>query len=143
RPRPRTRGGAGAGDGGGPGLRARGRRRRVRARLHVDGLRGRDRGRPEAPPAPRREPGRRGVEARRGGGGDRPFAKQGGVSPSAETGGGAMRTRLVILVALCAVTLASGAVPTAGQDGAMVWGDGLPANLDPHDPYDVPSALIQ
>jgi peptide/nickel transport system substrate-binding protein len=54
-----------------------------------------------------------------------------------------MRARLLILVALWMVSLGPGAVPAAGQDNAMVWGDGLPANLDPHDPYDVPAALIQ
>jgi ABC-type transport system substrate-binding protein len=54
-----------------------------------------------------------------------------------------MTTRLLILVALCVLALGPGAVPAAGQDNVMVWGDGLPANLDPHDPYDVPAALIQ
>jgi peptide/nickel transport system substrate-binding protein len=54
-----------------------------------------------------------------------------------------MRTRLLILVALCVVAVGPGAVPAAGQGNALVWGDALPSNLDPHDPYDVPSALIQ
>jgi len=54
-----------------------------------------------------------------------------------------MRARLLILAVLCVMTLGPGAVPAAGQDTVMVWGDGLPANLDPHDPYDVPSALVQ
>jgi peptide/nickel transport system substrate-binding protein len=48
-------------------------------------------------------------------------------------------TRLVLLV-LCVASLVG---PAAAQDNAMVWGDALPANLDPHDPYDVPAALIQ
>ena len=54
-----------------------------------------------------------------------------------------MRTRQLTLAVLCIAMLGSGAVPAAGQDSALVWGDGLPSNLDPHDPYDVPSALIQ
>jgi peptide/nickel transport system substrate-binding protein len=54
-----------------------------------------------------------------------------------------MRARLLLLVAVCVVAFGSGPVPVAGQDNVMVWGDGLPSNLDPHDPYDVPSALIQ
>jgi peptide/nickel transport system substrate-binding protein len=54
-----------------------------------------------------------------------------------------MRATLLILVALCVATLGSSAVPAVGQDNAMVWGDALPKNLDPHDPYDVPAALVQ
>ena len=52
-----------------------------------------------------------------------------------------MRARLLVLLAVLA--LGSGALPAAGQDNVMVWGDALPANLDPHDPYDVPAALNQ
>jgi ABC-type oligopeptide transport system substrate-binding subunit len=54
-----------------------------------------------------------------------------------------MRARLLTLVALCAVALAPATFPASAQDSAMVWGDALAANLDPHDPYDVPAALIQ
>jgi peptide/nickel transport system substrate-binding protein len=54
-----------------------------------------------------------------------------------------MRSRLLILLALCAVLSGAGAVPAAAQNNVLVWGDALPSNLDPHDPYDVPSALIQ
>jgi peptide/nickel transport system substrate-binding protein len=54
-----------------------------------------------------------------------------------------MTGRLLALVVLCAVAVGLVAVPVAAQDNVMVWGDGLPANLDPHDPYDVPAALIQ
>jgi peptide/nickel transport system substrate-binding protein len=54
-----------------------------------------------------------------------------------------MRPRLLVLVILGLVGLGSAAVPAAGQDNVLVWGDGLPVNLDPHDPYDVPAALIQ
>jgi peptide/nickel transport system substrate-binding protein len=54
-----------------------------------------------------------------------------------------MRARLLVLIVLCVGALGSVPVPACAADNAMVWGDALPKNLDPHDPYDVPAALIQ
>ena len=52
-----------------------------------------------------------------------------------------MRTRSWWSVALAlAVALAAG---PAHAQSVMVWGDNLPANLDPHALYDVPSSFIQ
>jgi peptide/nickel transport system substrate-binding protein len=52
-----------------------------------------------------------------------------------------MRTRSWLVLALAlALGLAAG---PAGAQSVMVWGDNLPANLDPHVPYDVPSSFIQ
>lgn len=54
-----------------------------------------------------------------------------------------MRARLVVLGVLCMAIVGVAALPAGAQDQALVWGDALPANLDPHDLYDVPAALIQ
>jgi peptide/nickel transport system substrate-binding protein len=56
-----------------------------------------------------------------------------------------MKARGLVLLAAWMVILGVAAAPSPGAAAgdALVWGDGLPANLDPHDPYDVPSALIQ
>jgi peptide/nickel transport system substrate-binding protein len=54
-----------------------------------------------------------------------------------------MSARLLALTVLGLLALGTAAGPAAGQDQVMVWGDALPAKLDPHDPYDVPAALIQ
>lgn len=54
-----------------------------------------------------------------------------------------MTRRLLVLVVLGLLALCPTAGPAAAQDSVMVWGDALPSNLDPHDPYDVPAALIQ
>jgi peptide/nickel transport system substrate-binding protein len=52
-----------------------------------------------------------------------------------------MRTRSWSILAL-AVVAALAAGPAQAQS-VMVWGDNLPANLDPHALYDVPSSFIQ
>ena len=53
-----------------------------------------------------------------------------------------MRHRAWLLVALG--LLAGLAGPSqAGAQSVMVWGDNLPANVDPHALYDVPSSFIQ
>jgi peptide/nickel transport system substrate-binding protein len=54
-----------------------------------------------------------------------------------------MSARRLVLVILGLLAFGATVGPAAGQDGVMVWGDALPANLDPHDPYDVPAALNQ
>jgi peptide/nickel transport system substrate-binding protein len=55
-----------------------------------------------------------------------------------------MKPRLLVLLALGVLIAGlSGPVPSRAADQVMVWGDALPKNLDPHDPYDVPAALIQ
>lgn len=54
-----------------------------------------------------------------------------------------MNPRPFVLAVLAAAILGLAAHPAPAQDNVMVWGDSLPANLDPHDPYDVPAALIQ
>jgi peptide/nickel transport system substrate-binding protein len=52
-----------------------------------------------------------------------------------------MRTRTWTVLALAiAAVLAAG--PAAAQS-TLVWGDNLPANLDPHALYDVPSSFVQ
>jgi len=52
-----------------------------------------------------------------------------------------MRTRSWLVLAL-ALAVALGAGPAHAQS-VMVWGDNLPANVDPHALYDVPSSFIQ
>lgn len=54
-----------------------------------------------------------------------------------------MTRRLLILVAASALALGALAGPAAAASNTMVWGDDLPANLDPHALLDVPVAFIQ
>ena len=51
-----------------------------------------------------------------------------------------IRFRTLLLVCALLATVAAG--PAAAQN-TLVWGDNLPANLDPHALYDVPSSFIQ
>src|SRR5882762_4954784 len=53
-----------------------------------------------------------------------------------------MTKRTLTLLALGLVLIAVVAAPAHAQS-TMVWGDNLPANLDPHALYDVPSSFIQ
>jgi peptide/nickel transport system substrate-binding protein len=46
----------------------------------------------------------------------------------------------MLALALC---LAVAVTAPAAAQSPLVWGDNLPANLDPHVPYDVPSSFIQ
>lgn len=53
-----------------------------------------------------------------------------------------MTTRFRTLLLVCALLATVAAGPAAAQN-TLVWGDNLPANLDPHALYDVPSSFIQ
>jgi peptide/nickel transport system substrate-binding protein len=55
-----------------------------------------------------------------------------------------MTKRLLSLLAagLLMAGLLAGATVEA-QDNVLIWGDDLPANIDPHGPYDVPASYIQ
>jgi peptide/nickel transport system substrate-binding protein len=52
-----------------------------------------------------------------------------------------MKQRIALLAA--ALLLAVGLALPASAQNVLVWGDNLPANLDPHALYDVPSSFVQ
>jgi peptide/nickel transport system substrate-binding protein len=48
----------------------------------------------------------------------------------------------VLAAAVAAVPLAAASLPAAAQQRPLVWGDQLPATLDPHAIFDVPSQFV-
>jgi peptide/nickel transport system substrate-binding protein len=55
-----------------------------------------------------------------------------------------MTKRLLLVIGTVALVVGLlGASSARAQQNTLVWGDNLPANLDPHDLYDVPASFVQ